>query len=142
MKSKLGRILVGVAVLGVCVAGRSSAGEKDANSLFYVNINRTNRTATGQIAAARSSPDKLQYIGCWINAYSTGNPANGTPLEADCRAHDATTQGEVTCFSTEPQFISALSTLNSDSILEFDWDANGRCTYVYVETASYVSPKT
>jgi hypothetical protein len=142
MKSRLGRIFSGVAVLGLCLAGRSSAGEKDANSVFYVKIDRVNRDASGQIEAARQSPDKLAYIGCWVNAYSAGNPLNGNPIEGYCRAHDATTQSEVLCFSTEPQFITAISTINSDSIIEFTWDTNGRCSYLYVETASYVSPKT
>ncbi|HEY2512811.1 MAG TPA: hypothetical protein VGI39_18220 [Polyangiaceae bacterium] len=140
MNIKLGHVLAATGILALCVAGRSSAGERDADSLEYVKIDRTSLMATGQISAARNSPDKNQYIGCWINAYSSGRAT-----EAYCRAHDAAatgSAGEVLCISTAPQFIQAVSAVNSDSILEFDWDATGRCTYLYTETASYVSPKT
>ena len=140
MNIKLGHVFAATAILALCVAGRSSAGEKDPDAPDYVKIDRVKLTATGQISAVRNSPDKNEYIGCWINAYSTGRAT-----EAYCRAHDAAatgSAGEVLCMSTAPQFIQAVSAINSDSILEFDWDANGKCTYLYTETASYVPPKT
>jgi hypothetical protein len=120
--------------MALCVAGTlagtmASAGYKYVTTL---TVDTVNRTAKGSLADTRATADTLSYIGCRIST-------NGGGTAVYCSAQDA---NRVTgsCSSTAPNFVQVVSTLQSDSILSFSWDANGTCTGINVENWSSNSP--
>jgi hypothetical protein len=77
----------------------------------------------------------VQYIGCRISTSSSGTGAT-----VYCAAQDANgVKGQ--CSSSSQNFVQLMSTLHSDSILSFNWDANGVCTVMSVENWSSNAPK-
>ncbi len=107
------------------------AGTK-VSALVYVEP--TSRYAYGSLGSARNSADTVQYIGCYISAYSNGAEYVG------CFARNAANT-YVSCSSSVPQIINAVRALGGDGYLYFDYDASGACTSVDVRQVSYFVPR-
>ncbi len=122
--------------MALCVAA-TLAGTTALAGYKYVagvTVDLVNRKASGSLADARASADTLQYIGCRTDASSSGS------LSIYCAAQDA--KGvKASCYSSAQHFVQMMSSLRSDSILIFTWDANNACTSMNVENWSSNSPK-
>ena len=78
----------------------------------YVTWDATSKTATGAMGSAYQSPDTKQYIGCQLNASSTGG------VTAACFAKDSTGNGTL-CTSTATGIIQAIQAITPDAIVNF-----------------------
>lgn len=99
-----------------------------------VVVNLVNREASGSIGSARNSGDSVQYIGCAIEADPSTDPM------VACFAADAA-DTRVLCTSSSPRIVAAVQAISSLSFLDFQWDSNGNCTFVYLDSASFNPPR-
>jgi hypothetical protein len=130
---KVNAILLAVGLL--CVASRANAGARDVTFDNVIVFAGPSGTAIGAMGGARNRPDSNQEIGCSLYWQGTG-----VGLQASCFAKDAS--GNVGyCSSTDPAMMQMLATINSDSLLEFSWDVQGRCFKVVVTNGSQYAPK-
>jgi hypothetical protein len=117
---------VGVAVVAT-YAYQARAGYKTSNSSrVHVYSNR----ADGALGATRNSSDVTEYIGCEMYTYGT----------LYCRASDAGAN-TVSCWTSDPEFIALGRSINIDSWVEFDFDANGTCNFLVVDKGSWYPGK-
>ncbi|WP_444996210.1 hypothetical protein [Aliikangiella sp. IMCC44359] len=94
-----------------------------------VSVNTGTKTAYGSLVGARNSADNQQYIGC---AYVgvTNNPYG------ICHSRNAAgTSGY--CTTTQAHHVEQIRGLSNESYLYYQWDENGKCTYIYSGTNSY-----
>ena len=114
-------------LVALLLAGTSAwAGLKKTT---LVNIDTVARNAYGALGAARASSDTVQYIGCAVLTYSTGNPS------IVCNARNAAGT-YVSCSSNAPSMVQAATALADGSAINFSWDEAGKCTYLFVENSS------
>jgi hypothetical protein len=99
-----------------------------------VVVNLEIREAYGSIGSARNSADGVQYIGCSMEADSSTDPI------AACFAEDAT-RTTVLCTSSSPRIVAAVQAITSLSFLDFQWDSDGTCTFVYLVNGSFSPPR-
>ncbi|WP_309891513.1 hypothetical protein [Archangium sp.] len=124
-------IAMALCVAGTLVGTTALAGYK---YVAEVTVDLVNRKASGSLADARASADTLQYIGCRTDTSASAN------VSIYCAAQDA--KGvKAQCYSSAQNFVQMMSSLRSDSILIFTWDANNTCTSMNVENWSSNSPK-
>lgn len=120
--------------MALCVAGTLAGTMASAGYKYVVtlNVDPVNRTAKGSLSDTRATADTVSYIGCRISTNSAGKTVY-------CVAQDA---NHVTgsCNSNAADFVAVASTLQSNSILSFSWDANGVCTGINVENWSSNTP--
>src|SRR5262249_17500944 len=109
----------------------AQAGAKSAYPLY---VDTTNRIAMGAIGDIRGSSDTTQFITCELTAYSYG------AVNASCWGRDANSKS-FSCSTTNSAMISAVQAISGDSFLDVSWDAQGNCTEISVEQASWASPK-
>lgn len=128
---KLKTSLFALSGLLLAVASYSHAGLRETRT---VQINTTSRTASGALGDVRNSSDANQTIGCQRNAIVGSTPAVG------CRAR-AATGGYVGCNSNDPDLISVVGNISSDSYVNFGWDAAGVCTFITIDNDSRWAPK-
>jgi hypothetical protein len=88
------------------------------------------RTAWGNPSFAHNSPDTAQWILCQVDARDGGY----------CLAQDATRVQRV-CTTSDPNMGNTLRSLTAQSYLTFSWNAQGQCTYIWVENDSTTPPK-
>jgi hypothetical protein len=98
-----------------------------------VSINDSAMVASGELGAARSTTDTRQYLSCQTAA-DTGSSLG------QCFAVDANGVFR-SCYTFNPQLVATIRSLNGDSYLVFDWNANGECTGVIVYNGSDTPPK-
>lgn len=125
---KLLRTLGIVGVLGGTVA---LAGPKYG---YPVQVNLTSRHASGGFGTARNSADSVQYIGCDVYGYTTSVP------RVSCYARSAAGT-YASCSSTDPNLLAVARSISDDSIVSFNWDASGTCTYLFAGNASMAEPR-
>jgi hypothetical protein len=123
------RLVFALVLFAALGGGTAFAGKKYGNPVV---INTTYKFWQGGIGAARNSPDTVQELGCQVQASTT--------LWMVCRARDAQ-NNFVSCFSTDPKFVSAAQSVNGDSHLNVMWDGTGKCTQVTVYNESTMEPK-
>lgn len=99
-----------------------------------VQIDLTNKLASGALGDVRDSADANQTIGCQRNAVIGAAPAIG------CRAR-AATGGYVGCNSTDADLVSVVANIGSDSYIQFGWDNAGTCRFIVVDNDSRWVPK-
>jgi hypothetical protein len=116
------KLIASFLVIGA--AGIAYAGYK---TTYLVSVDAPNRTAYGSMGDARASSDSLQYIGCSYAGYSTYG--SGT-----CNARNSAGQS-VYCYTSDAPMLAAIASVN-DGYLYFQWDANGKCTYIYSSNSS------
>ena len=98
-----------------------------------VLVNMAIREALGSIGSARNSADSVQYIGCSIEADSSTDPLIA------CFATDETGTSAL-CTSSSPRLVAAVQAITSLSFIDFQWDSDQSCTFVYVVNASFNPP--
>jgi hypothetical protein len=99
-----------------------------------VVVNMAIREALGSIGSARNSADSVQFIGCSIEADSSTDPMIA------CFATDEIGTS-VLCTSSSPKLVAAVQAITSLSFIDFQWDSDGNCTFVYVDSASFNPPR-
>jgi hypothetical protein len=117
------------AVCMVFVTGSALAGFKTGQQVVIGS-----GFANGDLGYVHNTPDANQYIGCYLYAYPN-------QLSGGCYARDVNgTYGS--CYTSNANMISVISSLKSDGYLLFYWDANNNCTFIEQETDSMRAPKT
>ena len=86
--------------------------------------------AYGALLDARASADPDAYIGCEL-WFQTGSTA---PM-AWCEAR--TGSQSRACTTTDPSMVSVVRAMTRNSMLQFRYDASGRCGFIYVNNMSY-----
>lgn len=96
-------------------------------------------TVVGNLNDTRHDGHASTYIGCLVYAAAG---LNGNIVQ--CYAVDAsnTFGGCISWGADATPLIPALSAMTSSSTLEFDTDANGKCTRVVVTNGSWLTPAT
>ena len=121
--------------LALAVPAVAHAG---ARTTREVSIDSVARRARGSLSAAYNSADAEQLIECWFNAADDNSSSGG------CRAFtkEGSRSAWAYCtFSDTPSFATAVTSLSSDSYLEFSWDPGGSCSYILVVHGSTQGPK-
>jgi hypothetical protein len=123
-----------IAAMTLVTAGIAASAFGGQRGVTNVVINDTLRIARGTVSGARNSLDNVQIMQCsyGINSAST--------VSVVCMARDAAGTAR-TCITQNPQFVNMAATLQGDSILEFRWDADGRCTSLSIVMSSTSDPK-
>jgi hypothetical protein len=120
-------IAIGFCLFGV--APRAHAGTRVSSSVVVNQNPDFSGEASGSLGSARNSTDLWQYIGCDLSAYAGGG------LLVNCYARTASATG-AGCSSHDPSLVQSVFALNSDSYLDFKWNASGDCTFIRAETYS------
>jgi hypothetical protein len=97
-------------------------------------VDTVDRLAKGDLATVRNSSDTTQVIFC--QSYAAPGGSTGY-----CWAQGPT-GGPVACYTTDPNLIAVIRSLNGNSYLYFDWDTNGHCTFIQTNESSDLPPKT
>ncbi|QQQ01645.1 hypothetical protein [Lysobacter enzymogenes] len=127
MKQVIQAILAATMLATLCGAAR--AGDKvEAPVTLETNAQGQVTRAYGMIASARNSADSQQLIGCYLSA-------SGSLLRAGCEARNAAGVSTL-CFSTHPNIVAAAQAVGPDSYIDFNRDASGNCTALYVANNS------
>ena len=84
--------------------------------------------ARGALGTAANSANNLEYIGCMVRNYGSGN-------ETWCHARDAAGES-LTCRTTSEYVARAVAAINSDSHVYFFALASGTCSQLEVSTNS------
>ena len=133
---KWGMVVVVLAGAGATLVGlaqrEAAAGEKWASNVY---ISTSQRYAYGSLGTARNSSSNIENIGCSIWTA-------GTYDEVTCTAKmSGSGTASASCSTFDQDIAEAARAINGDSWLEFDWDANGECTELFVSQASRLAPK-
>jgi hypothetical protein len=121
------KMLTSIALL----AGAATA-QAGTRSSYPVYIGAT--YAYGSLGTARASSDTLSYVEC--QRYVT--PSNAV---LTCYVRDAAGKTAM-CITNDPSFVAEGRALKGDSLLYFEWDANGYCKALRVTDSSYLAPKS
>jgi hypothetical protein len=119
-------ILVSVAA-ALSLGTATYAGNSDSST---VNIDSSGY-AYGAINATLESADAVQYIGCQIGSDTT------TSAYVSCFASDVTGRQEY-CYDSNPSAatLSNLSAVSGSSVVGFQPDSTGRCSFIAVYNVS------
>ena len=128
MKKTLSRLVIAALLASPLVAVAGYKGK------WFVGIDTVHRHATGAIGSARNSLDSVQYIGCGVTS-SVGSPRSGICIARDQNGNMAS------CWSEDPGVLEALTSLSTDSYVEFHWDDLGSCTTIHLAVLSHLEPK-
>lgn len=131
MNKKLALALSGIALVTLAAGATAMAGTKLSGA---VQLNAAARWAEGSMGYARATPDGSTLIGCQVQVLNGGAPS------MNCAARDAI-GNSIICTSDDPNMMSIMGAINSDSFLRFEWDANKVCTTLYIATNSAYMPK-
>lgn len=119
-----------IAVLSLA-ASPARAGTKETH---LVDLSLESMNAMGDLGAVRNSLSQTPFIGCSITA------VQGQPISGMCAARNQ--RGEtVSCSTTDPTLIQAISYLHGDSFLQFSWNSAWECTAITVYQSSMFQPK-
>ncbi len=118
-------------LLVLATTGTALAGARYSRP---VQVNPTNRYASGSLGSTRNSGDTTSYLICetYLGA--------GQALGANCIARDASGRFG-SCNTTDPGMVQAIMSIQGDSFVWFNWDVNSRCAYVSVQNGSSEEPK-
>jgi hypothetical protein len=118
-------------------AVRAFAGYK---STAYITVVPSIRVAFGSIGDARNSADLNQQIGCVVTQSGIG----GDHLAGYCTATDANgTGGFCSLPSTAIDgYLKAIATIQPNSYIYFEWDANYNCKDLEIYSTSNYRPLT
>ena len=112
--------------LAVCtVSGVALAGATYAYPVWVVGTGNV----YGSLAAARHSSDTVQFIGCEVFA------SKGATPEASCYAKTASGT-YMSCYTVDRNLVTIAGQLNTTSMLQFEFNPDGECTYINVTNAS------
>jgi hypothetical protein len=122
-----------IVVLLVASAGiPASAGRRTP---WPVTVDPVGRVAWGSIGSTRNSPDTISKLGCSVH-YDAVNRKNNV----NCAAVDASSRSGQ-CATQQPELVQIALGIKGDSFLQFNWDASGTCTDIWVNNSSDMEPK-
>jgi hypothetical protein len=131
MNKKLALALSGLALATLAAGATARAGAKVGGQ---VTVNTAARWAQGGMGYARSTSDATVALGCQVQVIALGVPS------MNCFARDLA-GNTITCYSDDPNLMSIMGAINSDSYVHFEWDENNSCTTIYIATHSAYQPK-
>lgn len=132
MKNK--RLRHGLAIGFTCALATITGAAMAGSYMGYqVGINDTYKFAVGSIATTRNTPDTVQYIGCYHNAYTTG------ASYGNCYAVNNAGVSR-TCYTTNANMIDTIRSIADDSYIYFQWNTDGTCSYILVDKGSRFRP--
>lgn len=100
-----------------------------------VQIDFTNRTASGDMLTARDSVNPNEFIGCGVRYSSAGL------VYAFCQAGIGPDEGQYfTCYTFNPALVDAIKSIGDFSYITFRWNEDGECTYIGNSTQSFYVP--
>lgn len=124
--------LAGLLVLCAFLAPASAhAGSRSGG--YEVIVNPQGKFALGSLGTVRNSRDKVQGIGC---AFRGGGGSAGS-----CWARDAAGVYGTCHFFDSPDMTAALTMVNGDSHIRFEWNDAGYCISISVYNDSTLEPK-
>jgi hypothetical protein len=99
--------------------------------------------AMGTLGGTRDSADLIQRLSCLVSRTETtsASGARTRTTSVTCSARD-TTRRTVSCTSTSDAMANALSGTSNDSLLEFHFDAAGKCTDIVVYESTSLERKS
>lgn len=121
-------------ILTVALVASSSLALAGDHWSLPVAVNPAGRTAIGAVGQARNSANPLEFIGCEVYGYAGGY------VHAACNALDAAHDYGY-CWTDSPNLINILSGLNGDSVVEFWWNSDNKCSFARVYNGSKWEPK-
>ena len=127
-------VAAALAVLTTTSAGVAHAGLK---TFFGANVVKNadgSGRANGSMGTARNSANNIEYVSCYAQGFSTGNP------HAACIVRDSASEVGI-CHATTDAQLNAIRSASTDSYVYFEWDTTGACTYIYVSHSSTYEPK-
>jgi hypothetical protein len=122
-----------VALIGILTAGVAEAGRRLAIPLAISKSPSGGGYAQGQMADVRNSADTTGFLVC--QAYIAPSSQSVT-----CYANNGTTS--LSCSSSDPTLVDALSRFPSDAVLTLYVDSAGACTRAVLTVGSQYAPKT
>lgn len=134
-------IRIRVLVAAVAALGVSASVMAGVRQTFRTVVNQTTRYAEGQLAGARASGDGNQYIGCSMWAQDPSPDQDGGTTRAGvCYATDSRGISGF-CVTSDPALLEVIATVQGDSLVSFNWNANSTCTHIDVRQGSSLEPK-
>lgn len=131
MNKKLALALSAVTLVTAAAGATALAGTKLPGP---VQVNLNDRWAQGSMGFARATTDNTTQIGCQVQVVDLGTPS------MNCVARDAAGNA-IICSTDDPNMMSIMGALNSDSYIHFEWNAAKSCTTLYIATNSVYQPK-
>jgi hypothetical protein len=131
MNKTLALALASIACVTVAAGATAVAGTKLPGP---VQINTAERWAQGGMGYARATGDGVTQIGCQVQVIDLGAPS------MNCVARDAF-GNVIICSTDDPNVMSIMGSINGDSYLHFEWNANKECTTLYIAANSAYQPK-
>lgn len=124
-------------ILTMAVFSLSSATWAGKVNNEFVKVDLKTRTAKGNLADARFSDNKNEFIGCGVHAkvYDDGSVGQ----QAFCQAKDEQEQ-HVVCYTEHPVLLEKINAINDYSYLRFGWNEEGDCNSIYISTQSFYIP--
>lgn len=138
MKKQTKSLSLGV-IATVMVLGTAAWAGAKSGSNVTISFSGGNGTASGAMGYVRNSADTVQYIGCTLITSATASSFEVTRT-VSCSARNSSNV-VVSCVSTDGSLIDSVQALNSDSYITFQWNVDGRCTYLRAGTYSQYAPK-
>jgi hypothetical protein len=129
---RLGRTVTASAAMILLGSAGVLAGTKTS---FPVFVDDVAMTAAGSLGSTRNTADTSSLLGCEVESDNSGNGSFGF-----CSARNAAGTIGV-CSTSSPELVAAMRSLNGDSFLEFEWDANGNCTFIEIDNGADLAPK-
>lgn len=126
-----------LAALMAAIAG-AQAGHKVSLPTVVVKSGSAG-WAYGTLGSARNGggPTSSEGIECGISAYA---PPSQSSTSFFCWANDAAGQFAF-CLATGEAQLKVLQAARGDSVIYFEWDATGKCTYLSIANGSAYEPK-
>jgi hypothetical protein len=101
-----------------------------------VTINLSQKSAQGSIADTRNDGSNLSYVVLVVGVSTTSVPSES----ASVWMRDASGL-TVSCYTTNPDFVSAIGSASNDAFITMYWDANNNCTGLDIYNDSRFAPK-
>ena len=98
--------------------------------------------AMGTLGGTRNSADLNERLACLVSRTETtsSSGAKSRSTSVTCSARD-TSRRTVSCTSTSDAMANALSGVSNDSLLEFHFDRNAKCTDIVVYESTSLERK-
>lgn len=105
---------------------------------FPVDVDLTNRIASGDQVTARYSVSEIDFIGCGIRKIADG--VGGVFTFGFCQARDAADE-QIICNTQDAALLDAISSSGDFGFITFSWDENDMCTRIGFSNQSFYLPK-
>jgi hypothetical protein len=129
----------GLALAALAIAATALAGPRYGKPNVEIFLDGSGAGyAMGTLGGTRNSTDLVQKLSCLVarNETTSSSGAKTRSTSVTCIARDVS-RVTVSCTSTSDAMANALSGTSNDSLLEFHFDATGKCTDIVVyESAS------